>query len=257
MRQSLPRLFALLALGFFLVAPGRASDDKNKSPEDVFKAFAAAQKKEDVKTSMSLLTRDSQSAVAGSTGLTALLDKAFFGFMNRHITPTQKKEHSTVIDKVLNRHGLSEDAMRRIVEKDKTEAIIDEENLLAIGELVKNKPTFVDEVFEITTKDESMGKKGFPGFVEISEAKVQEVKIDGQQAKGELTFPDTDPTERKSAIYFKMESGVWKIDLIETNRNWPRAAQSSQVQPHEQPQSTPSYSRPGLFRRLLDRLCNR
>jgi hypothetical protein len=257
MGQSLHRSFALLALGFFLVAPGRAGDDKNKSPEDVFKAFAAAQKKEDVKTSMSLLTRDSQSAVAGTTGLAAILDKAFFGFMNRHITSTQKKEHSAAIDKILNRHGLSEDAMRRIVEKDKNEAIVDEENLLVIGELVKDKPTFVDEVFEITTKDESMGKKGFPGFVEISEAKVQEVKIDGQQAKSPLIFPGTDSEETKGTIYFKLETGVWKIDLIETNRNWPQAVQISQVQPHEQPQSTPSYSRPGLFRRLLDRICNR
>jgi hypothetical protein len=145
--------------------------------------------------------------------------------------------------------------MRRILEKDKNQATIDEENFLVIGELVKDKPTFVDEVFEITTKDEPMGKKGFPGFVEISEAKVNEVKIDGQQAKGELTFPDTDPTERKSAIYFKMESGVWKIDLIDTNRNWPQPSPSPQVQTHVQPQATPSYSRPGLFRRLLDRLC--
>jgi hypothetical protein len=254
MRHSLPRSLALLSLGFFLVASARAGDDKGKSPEDVFKAFAAAQKKEDVKTSMSHLTRDSQSAIAGTTFFAALLDKAFFGFMNDHITPKQKKEHSTVIDKVLNRH-LSKDAMRRILEKDKNQATIDEENFLVIGELVKDKPTFVDEVFEITTKDEPMGKKGFPGFVEISEAKVNEVKIDGQQAKGELTFPDTDPTERKSAIYFKMESGVWKIDLIDTNRNWPQPSPSPQVQTHVQPQATPSYSRPGLFRRLLDRLC--
>jgi hypothetical protein len=206
---------------------------------------------------MSLLTRGSQSAVAGTTGLAAILDKAFFGFMNRHITPTQKKEHSAAIDKILNRHGLSEDAMRRIVEKDKNEAIVDEENFLVIGELVKDKPTFVDEVFEITTKDESMGKKGFPGFIEISEAKLQEVKIDGQQAKSPLTFGSTDGEERKGTIYFKLEAGLWKIDLVETNRNWPQAAQTSQVLPHEQPQATSSYSRPGLFRRLLDRLCNR
>jgi len=254
MRQTLPRSLALLALGFFLAAPSHAGDDKNESPEDVFKAFAAAQKKEDVKTSMSLLTRDSQSAIAGNTFFAALLDRALFGLMNRHITATQKKEHSTVIDKVLIRH-LSEDAVRRIVQKDKNEAIIDEEKLLAIAGLIKDKPTFVDEVLEITTKDESMGKKGFPGFVEISEAKLQEVKIDGQQAKGEVTLSGADPTERKDAIYFKMESGIWKIDLVETSRNWWQTSPSPQVQPHVKPQATPSYSRPGLLRRLLDRLC--
>jgi hypothetical protein len=165
MRQSLPRSPALLALGFFLVAPTRAGDDKGKSPEDVFKAFAAAQKKEDVKTSMSLLTRDSQSAVAGTTFFKALLDKALFGFMNDHITPKQKKEHSAAVDEVLKRHVVSEPEVWKKLGKDfkETELIIDEENLLVIGELVKDKPTFVDEVFEITTKDESMGKKGSRG----------------------------------------------------------------------------------------------
>jgi hypothetical protein len=259
MRQSLPRSLTLLVLGFFLAAPGYAGDEKGKSPEDVFKAVVAAMKKQDMKAMMSHMTRDSQSKIAGSMWLRATLDKAFTGMRffedTKKLTP-KEKEHIAAIDKVLNRHSLSEDALRKIAEKDKKEPTWDEEMFVAIGEYVKDKAAFVREILKVLEVRlepsdllETIGKS-------IAEAKVKEVKIDGQQAKSQVTFPGSEGKESKGTIYFKLESEVWKIDLIETNRNWPPPPPSPQVQPQVEPRATPSYSRPGLLRRLLDRLRN-
>jgi hypothetical protein len=277
MAQSLSRLLGLLVLSVFLVAPAYAGDEKDKSPEDVFKAFTAAMKKEDVKAAMSHLTRDSQSIVAGYMCYLALLEKALTGpfLEDRSLTP-KEKEHIDAIEKVLNRHGLSEDALRKILktfEKDDKKTTTDEEKSVAVGELVKDKPAFVTEVLKASTaRLEDRSFKDF--FKEIGETKVKEVKIDGQQAKGEVTFPSAEakaghakrlppelvrgPSVKTASYYFKLESGVWKIDLIETARNWPQPpappAQPAQVQPRAQPQPPPSYSRPGPVRRLLNRL---
>lgn len=250
MSQSFPRIITLLVLGVFQIPPAAAGDEKNKSPEEVFNAFVAAQKKEDVKTSMSHLTRDSQSAVAGSTWFSAVLDKGFFGIMNDNITPKQKKEHAAAIDKVLNRHVVSNEAMRKTLNKDMSEPSRIQEMFVPIGELINDKAAFVEDVFEVTDERD---KKGFAGFMRIDQAKLGEVKTDGQHAKGQATIQETDTI----TIYFKLESGVWKIDLKETQENLPQPQPPLQTERPMQLQGSPTYSRPGLLRRMLDRLFNR
>ncbi len=253
MRYPPPRLFASLVLGACLVAPAHAAGEKDKSPEDVFKAFAAAMKKDDLKAMMSHMTRDSQSASAATMVGVALWDDVFFGFMNDRVTPKQKEEHSAVIREVLSRHGLSEDALRKKLGKDYKEPTTEEERtrlLLAGAELVKDKPAFVTEIRDVCTGVQRLTDE----FKEIGEAKLKEVKIDGQQAKAQVTFPRARGKDNKGTVYFKLENGIWKIDLVETNRNWPPPPQ---VQPQVQPQAPPSYSRPGLLRRLFQRLRGR
>jgi ketosteroid isomerase-like protein len=63
----------------FLVVPARAGVDPDKSPEDVFKSFAAAVKKNDMKAMMSHLTSDSQAATAGIMAFAAAFDEVFYG----------------------------------------------------------------------------------------------------------------------------------------------------------------------------------
>jgi hypothetical protein len=255
MIQSLQVVLALLAPSLLLVAPVRADGDQDKGPEDVLKAFAAAMKKEDVKAMMSHVTRDSESRITGMIGLLLSLSKSFSqGFFNHKPTPEEQK-HIDAIDAILKRHGVSEEALLKKLGNGKEPPTQEEitRNLVAIGESVKDKRAFVAEVMKYyTARLEDTPDIGFDGFKEIGQAKVKEVKIDGQQARSQVTFPGADGKEGMATIYFKLESGVWKIDLIETNRNWPQPPPLPQVQPPATQVRPPAVyydCRPGLLRR--------
>jgi hypothetical protein len=230
MHQSLARSFALLVLGFFLAAPAYAGDEKGKSPQDVFKAFATAMKKGDVQAVMSHATRDSQSAIAGCMLIVACSE--WF-----------EEEARKLFEDVVKRHGISDDVRKKIPKL----LDADRKNIVAWGETMKDKAAFVEDVFKV-------GAKYLGWHIEI-EANIKEVKIEGEQAKGQRTVPNGGGKETTEPVYFKMESGVWKIDLIRTMEEAPRASPPA-PSPQLQPPATPSYSRPGLLRRLLDRLRN-
>jgi hypothetical protein len=248
MIKSLQFVLALLVASVLLTASVRAGGDKDKSPEDVFKSYATAVKKDDVKAMMSHLTRDSQAGAAGSLYLVGMLDRGFYGFMNDKISDKQKKEYRAAIDAVFNRYGLSDDALMRVFEKNqKKDSMTDEKQFMAIGELVKDKAGFVTEILKVSED----GQKYSGAFNEIGAAKMKEVKIDGQQAKGLVTFPGADGKEKTATVYFKLENGDWKIDLYETNRNWPPPPpQVQRPATQVQPSATYYNSRPGLLRRL-------
>src|SRR5262249_4453475 len=152
---------------------------------------AAAMNKDDVKAIMLHVTGDSQSYAAGLTLTAAVADTIFFGFMNDRVTPKQKEEHCAAIDKVLNRHGVSEDAALRKLEKNKKEWTLDEGTFMSIGELVKDKPAFITEISKVCSKSRILAD----WFKEIGGAKTTEVKIDSQQAKGQATFLRADGKE--------------------------------------------------------------
>jgi hypothetical protein len=248
MINSFEFAFALLVPNLLLVPPDHAGGDRDKNPEDVFKGFAAAMKKDDVKAVMSYVTRDSQTGIAGLMWISAFGDKSFTGAIinnKREITP-KEKEHIDAIDEVLKHHGLSDDAMEKILEKERKEPTKDENNirmLVALGEPVKDKAAFVREVLKVTTGriDSDYGVK------EIGETKVKEVKVDGKQAKSQVTFPGPDGKEGTGTIYFKLESEVWKIDLVETVRQWPPPPPEG---PKAQPPATHDNSRQWLLRPL-------
>jgi hypothetical protein len=244
MRHSLARSLALLVLGVFLVAPAYAEGDNDKSPEDVFKAFVAAVKKEDVKTSMSYLTRDSQSAIAGLMLIVARTNPFQFD--------KKGEEARKAFDDVLKRLGISDDALRKIP-KDLSDAIMEPpKNIAAWGETVKDKPAFVADVLQIVTK---LVGGDIVGFKQFGEASIKDVKIEGEQAKAQVTIPSAGNTKRTETYYFKLENQVWKIDFIRKMEE-PPPASSPAPPPQAQRQAPPSYSRPGPLRRLLNRLFN-
>ena len=251
-----------LAIGLhhvFLVAPAHAAGDKDKSPEDIFKAFAAAIKKEDAKAAMSHLSRDSQSAIAGFMLFLASYEPSdITGEQARKI---RGEEARKLFEGVLKRHGISsDDALTKITEdrSDFFGEVIGNEfpkNLVALGEMVKDKPAFVADILKIAAR--YLGWDIIKDFKEIGEAKINDVKIEGAQAKGQVTIPSAGGKEKTVTYYLKMENGIWKIDAIETHRKMQPPPRPVQAAPQAQPQATPSYSRPGLLRRLLDRLFGR
>jgi hypothetical protein len=267
MIRSLQVGLVLLVATVLLVAPARADGDQGKSPEDVLKSFAAAVKKDDVRAMMSHVTRDSQSHIAGSIGLVASFVKAFAGgiFGQKTLSPEDQKRIDT-IDAIMQRHGVSDALLKKPWGNGK-EPSTDEERtriLVDFGESVKDKPAFVLAMLKLGPGrlDDTIrfADVDYRWFQDIGEAKVKDVKIDKQQAKSQVTFTGADGKEKTGTIYFKLESGAWKIDLIETNRNWPRPPPPPQVQPRATPVQPPtsySYSRPGLLRCLCSCLRRR
>src|SRR5439155_26846230 len=104
-------------------------------------------------------------------------------------------------------------------------------------------------------------------FKVIGEAKFKDVKIAGDNAKGQMTTPSAagkenttsaqsilelalSVIERGETFHFKLENGVWKIDLIPTIEEAFRAVSPS-PSPQLPPQATRCYSRPRLFCRCF------
>lgn len=236
MIQSLPIVSALLATGL-----PRAGDDQEKSPEAVFKSLVAALKKDDLKAIMSHLTRDSQSAVAGLMWLGAVFGKPS-RLMNDTPFSPKEKEQIKAIENALKRHGLSHDALMKAFDqhKKKATAVEDEWSVLVfLGEVVKDKTTFVAEMTKVLETTEAAEGDQELGPLEIRKAKVKAVKIDGKVARSQVSFPDADGKEKSATVYFKEEGGVWKIDFIETSRNWPKPPPPPQVQPPPTPAQPP------------------
>ena len=254
--KPLQVVLASLVVSFFFVGPAHTGDDPGKSPEDVFKAFASALKKEDLKVAMSHLTRDSQSLIAGSIWLSAPLAKRVIGIdiAARGLRGPKREEalgRIAAVDEVLKRHGLSDDVMWKILEKENKASTVDWYDLatfVTLGEFIKDKPAFVADYLKKTAN--TSAKENW--FNEIREAKVKEVKIGGQQAKGQAKFPGATSFAVAGTIYFRLEGAVWKIDLLETYRNWPPLPASPQAQPPTTEAQTPALdqqSRPRLFPR--------
>ncbi|MCI0637790.1 MAG: hypothetical protein L0Y72_10160 [Gemmataceae bacterium] len=261
MNKSLQVVLSLLVPSVLLISPVRAGEEA-KSPEDVFKAFASAMKQVDVKTAMSHLTRDSQTWITGMTLLWAAVSKEFSANDEKN-----GKARIAAIEHVLKRHGVSYDAA--VYDAAAWEILVDRKNssekLVALTKTVKYKPALAADFLKIVTRLE-----GPSVFKAIGGAKLKDVTIDTETAKGQVTkgkdsttsalsifeiaFPSA--IEECDTLYFALQDGVWKIDLIETYRNRPPPPPQVQ-QPSPQIQTTVTHydSRPGLLRRLCPWLC--
>lgn len=244
MRYLSPGLFALLASCVFLVGTARSDDDQAKTPEDTFKAFTAAMKKEDVKAAMSHLTRDSQSALIGDTLSFAKLSRDFSSSDQKN-----GKARLAAIESILKRHKIEEATEKFWKDNNPTT-----QSLLALGNVVKDKAAPASDFHKVATR--VAGSSAFKAF---DGAKLNGVKIDGTKATGQVTYPvgkrpttsdlNLDAPEgnglsilelaleftRGFETYcFKLEDGVWKIDVIRTNEEYSR---SSPPSPSPQPPS--------------------
>jgi hypothetical protein len=257
MIQSLAVGLASLVLGVLLVGPAYAGDDRARSPEDVFKAFASAMKGEDVRGAMSHLTRDSQSWITGMALVWSMVSREFSAD-DRH----NGKERIAAIEQALKRHGVSYDAARWKSMGSLKDSF---QQVVALGEPVKDKPALAGDLLKIVTRLQNPSV-----FKAIGTATLKDVAIDREAATGRVTSPiaaEKDNPTRASSIfelallsategaatfYFRLEDGVWKIDLFETCSNIPPPPPPPQPQrpaARVQPPVIDCEPRPGLVRR--------
>jgi len=200
---SLAALVCLTALG---CGGGGGGYD---SPQAAFDAMKAASEKKDWKGVCNCMTPDSQDAMAGMMVLSGTVMKAMGAFAAMAGGEEAEKAKAALekIDQVLKKHGLTEDAMKKMKGK-KPEA--PDQQLAVLKELtapIKDKPAFVAEMIQ------AFGEMG-PGESEMffHDGTLKDVKISGDTATG--TVSETVEGEQKdNPISFKKTGGGWLVEL--------------------------------------------
>jgi hypothetical protein len=194
-------LFASLAL----LAAGAPVSEKGKSynsPEAVFKAAQGFAKKKDFKGFLGCMTEDSQKLVTGQLIMTGSMIKAFAG-----LDPSGKAaEMVKPIDKVFSKHGLTDEALKKIKSaKDPKQA---GKTMRAAAELVKSRADFCSDLIAALDKANPKGAQPF------AEGTLKDVKIDGDKAKATIVMKAGEK-ERTEPIEFAKVGGGWKLVMPE------------------------------------------
>ena len=247
MLHSTPQLLALLGLALCFAGVARGGDDKPTTPEETFKAFAAAMKDKDVKTAMSQMTSESRSMLVGLTLMFASLSLEF-----SESDTSKGKARISAIKETVKSHGISDSAVRALWGSKASN-----QTLLEMAGRVRDKPAFVADFLKIATRVE-----GTSVFTVIGDAKLAEIKINGEKAKAKVISSITtgkeqptnilnvnDHTSRglsilelalslfaeRTSYCFKLENGVWKIDVFATlEEPLPAPPQAAAPQPAPQ-----------------------
>ncbi len=219
----------LCAAALLLVGTAGAGGGKKvyKTPQEVFDAAKTAIKNNDTKTAMDCLTDEARDTLTGGVAFMALMAKGFGAFAQKD----EEKEKLKKLDDVLNRHGLTEEYVKtlpkpQIGKKPSPEEI--KEGIKKLVAPIKDRGGFVADVLALLPSKD--GKKGGP-FEELGgNPKLEDVKVTGDRAKGEMVGMK-DGKEVRKPIDFKKEGGGWKIDIDPTKMMEKKGAKGSPGSP--------------------------
>jgi len=179
-----------------------------KSPQEVFDAVIKAAEKDDIKTLLGCVTANSRDQLAGGLVLIAGFMKAFAKFAKE-----EDKARLEKLDKVLEKHGLTEETFKKLEKDDKKVDLNDSEQakqaILSLAKLVKDRDGFILEAIALMDKKDKKGP--FEDLVGANPM-LKEVKIDGDAAKGTLAGKK-DGTEVSHTLEFRREGGSWKVEM--------------------------------------------
>jgi hypothetical protein len=182
-----------------------------KTPEAVFEAAIKSAEQSDFKTLVDCLTRDSRDTVTGGVVFVSLMMKAF----GEKFGKDEDKANIKKLDELLAKHGLTEEYINSLP-KPKLEAKQPDpdEQKKALKKLlapVKDKSALLAELLALLPKKD---KKDAPFGQFGSRPMLENLKIDGDVAKGEIVGTKDDKEVRKP-IDFKKEDGSWRIEAPE------------------------------------------
>jgi hypothetical protein len=199
------RMSVLAGLMAAVVAASAAAQAKvYKTPEEVFDASKAAAKKGDLKGFFALVEPDSVKQLSAGLAIAGV------NLRNLAATGKVKKEVYQPILDVMDKHGLTADATKKVkpdpMEKDPEKVLKAAKPLL---ELIKDKPAFAADVLKAFQK--ASGKDD-ADFKVLANAKLKDLKINGDKATG--TVVNTiDGEEKKDPITFVKVGKGWMMKL--------------------------------------------
>jgi hypothetical protein len=193
---------ALVLTSMVVTAGAQEKPGAYDTPETVFKAAQAAIKRQDIKGYFGCLTEDSQKLMTGGLVMHGSMIKA--GAARN--PGDEMAELVKPIDEVFSKHGLTEEALKKIgPPKDAREAA---KNIRAAADLVKSRVGFSSDMIAVLEKGRPKGADPFAA------GKLADVKIEGDRARGtiEMKFGES---EHKEPIQFVKVDGSWKLVLPE------------------------------------------
>jgi hypothetical protein len=205
-------LIPCLAVVLGFVPPARAQEKGAKSfatPQEAFDAAVAAVHKKNMKGALEVLTDESRDAMTGTVIFVGSMIIAF-----SEIDPKEKEKVKELKD-IFAKHGVTEDALKKLKDSGpgpnfdpKTDSEAMKKAMGELGHVVKkDRAGFVAEVFGFLAKQ--------PGSHEallFDNAKLEDLKIDGNHAKGTIASKENGQTKREPIEFKKVGKG-WKIDL--------------------------------------------
>ncbi len=194
MRISHPALGALL-LATLAPAAGAAYD----SPQAVFEASQAAQKKEDFKTLVGCFSPEAQKEIATGLAFQALNQQAA-----ARSDEKLRTQFKPILD-VLNKHGLTDEAAKKVPLRPANQAEAEKAQRELQG-LIKGPADLAADLMAAYAKTEPFNRKPPEGPV----PQLTDVKIDGDKAKGTTVVKVGDRELRLPAEFVKV-GGSWKL----------------------------------------------
>jgi hypothetical protein len=198
-------LAGLLMAAASLTASAAADKDKEKgksydSPQAVFDAAQAANKKDDYKTLIDCLSPAAQKQMASSMA---------FGALNQQSAAQGNdkfKEQFKPIIAALEKHGLGFDVAKKIKIDDLSPDGI-KKATSDVGALIKDPAAFAADLMEAYSKTEGFNAKPPK---DAPEPKLADVKIDGDKAKGVIAVT-IEGNDVKQPVEFVKIDGGWKL----------------------------------------------
>jgi hypothetical protein len=205
------RLVALVAAAAFVSSSfaARAVAAPAATPEAIFKQAQAAGEKQDFKALGACMTKEGRDAMAGMMAFAGMMMQAF-----AELGGEEGKKAGQAIKTVFDKHGLTEGVLKKL----EGEANPMEDPAKAIAALVKpikDRDAFLGDMMKALN---SLGQgKASDDMPFTKDAKLSDVKIDGDKATGKVAFKTKKGDEKSEDIEFKKEGGGWKIHIdVET-----------------------------------------
>ena len=176
------------SLLFVSVSLTGCGQKKYTSPEAVFEAAKSAMADEDMEGFMNCLTPESQDLFSG---ILVMLGSMMKGLASLAEDDAETKEAIVKMDKVLDKHGLTEEFMKKMEESDESDP---EKAIKLVVEPIKDKAAFVADMFEAFKGLDDEGGSPADQF----KGTLKDIKIDGDSASAVLEDGgETEPIQFK------------------------------------------------------------
>jgi hypothetical protein len=197
-------LLAGLLMAAASLTASAADKDKEKgksydSPQAVFDAAVAAQKKDDYKTFIGCLSPDAVKQLASTLAYGALHQQSAAQ------TNDKIKEEFKPVLAALDKNGLTYEVTKKIKLEDASPEGI-KKGAVAVSALIKDPAAVAADLMEAYAKADPSRKKP----EDQPEPKLADMKIDGDKAKG-MVVVTIEGNEVKQPVEFVKVDGGWKL----------------------------------------------